>query len=645
MQCEVRQGTYSIARTFMPGVCGPEGEAATIFAEADRQTDSSATALSLARTACGNCLQLSHCRDQLTDIADTLFMKGVGVPVVGATIVTEPESEIRYATRRELLSLEPHYTFNLSKPLPRDSQNAITILRQMLCADHHLINGARSPIVDWAVDEVLRDTGIRAFAASLELSETEMDPVLKILARLLASHAKNGEDVTSESTFRRYPYEKQINPHTLRMIAPQYLYDTQQVRDMGFARLDIVAYHGAEYWRRVLDAYDSSQCITPKGLIFYCEKYPRDPTPSIEAHIHRTTLRRSGQYHESGRVPATIHESEVNRLEQEFAADYPHISRAMIQDAFHRSATAEVAIAKLEPLKDESVAAVVAEFKDKIWEPALVYAIMHSDDARQWIADYQERIRILTQRVTKLGGQVAPSMIEEYAINPSSQDSTGEEVMFGTDAKNLKKNFSERCRAYKVPMHVPAWACAKIVAHYPEEARWDVITNLNELVETNILHISYLSCALETEAAEIPGFLKGAVGKQGAYFTFTADALVQFDSSARANIIKHARLDPLIYGRTLPDKPNLAEIDLPLWLRPAEMAVLDQYIQRGKRAERVLSGEAEIPVAILRHLGWPQNQAAKDIAMSSIRTSVLRAKNARRAKDRVSKRVADAFGS
>ena len=318
------------------------------------------------------------------------------------------------------------------------------------------------------------------------------------LAKVFVAHAKND---MSKSAFRRLPYEQQLDLQMYRAVIPRYLLDAKLVKDMGFDKLSIVLFHGADYWQRVLDAYSSSQCISENGVMFYCERRPRDPTPSIEAHIEKTTLKRQGRYNNPYKIPAAIRQAQVTRLEAELATTHPYITRAMLQNAFHRSSSVEAALAKIEPLKDPSIAAVVADYTGTISETALVYAVMHTSDARQAIVDYLARIQTLTDRISAAGGDISPSMIEVYAIDPSSDERTGTEVIRDIDVKDLHRDFSHRCKVYASEMHVPTWAVSKIVDHYPREDRWSLVTNLNELIETGILRIDYLSCALETEAA------------------------------------------------------------------------------------------------------------------------------------------------
>jgi hypothetical protein len=148
----LQDAEFSEARRFMPGACGPEGEAAALFAASDRQDDPLAPALALAQAACGDCIQRQHCGNQQRDISKTLFAMGVGIPVVGAEIAQGLDHELDYATTRELLPLVPHYTFDLSKPLPRDGETAAVILRQMVRANRRLLAGVRSKVSDWAID-------------------------------------------------------------------------------------------------------------------------------------------------------------------------------------------------------------------------------------------------------------------------------------------------------------------------------------------------------------------------------------------------------------------------------------------------------------------------------------------------------------
>lgn len=640
-----QHATYSEARRFMPGDCGPEGLAAGIFAESDLQTEADAPQVALAKAACQSCLQLSNCREQLFGITETLFARDIDIAVVGGEAVMDEEDTVRYMTKRERIALEPHYTFDLSKPLLADDETAIVTLRQMACAKPRLLNGGVPKVAYWATDEVLRDQSVLVFANSLDLTSDEIDQVLLQLSRAMVAHAKQSEDVTSDGAYRRRPYEKQVDIRRLRALAPHYLYDAAKVKDMGFGRLDIVVHHGAEYWRRLLDAYDSSQCITPEAVIRYCEKYPSEPTRGIETQINMTVLKREGRYNNPYIIPAAIRRAEVARLEEELAEEHPYITHPMIQDAFNRSSSVPVARAKVERLKDPEIKSVVEEFRGVIIEPAIVYAVMHSENPRQWIADYLERVDDLTERIAVAGGQIAPSRIRTYALEPYTAESSGEQAILDINTEALRQSLAERCRAVRVKMHVPVWALGKIVKYYPAEEQWDLAVNLNELLENDILRLGYMSCALETEAAEVPGFLEHVVGKKGAYLSFSAKALAEYDAVSRAAIIRRSNLDQIIYGRMLPAQPAPADLQLPIWLSREDMSVLRSYIASGAKAERILRGEEEVPSGILTYMGLPHDRTAKTRVLSAIRVTALKARRAREAMGSISARAVRIYGA
>lgn len=610
--------TYTGLRDFMPGECGPAGEAARVFTEADKQPN--AATQSLAKQACHNCLQLPYCTNQQKDIANTLQTRGATEVIVGAAAV-QYNDDLRYLTQRERLAHEPQFLFNVTR-LPEDPAHTALLLRQH-ARTHPKSIAARPSQTAIALTATLLQEGLLEDHSAL--TESDAQQVLYPLIKLLTTHARQN---ASESTWRRRPIEAQLDIALLRDLAPLYLTEAAAVKDLGLEKLSLVIYHDADFWRRLLEAYQTSQCISLKGIKSYCRKNSSNPIPAIERHINRTVQKREGTYHNPYKIPADIRKAEISRLTDELKTTHSYITPTMLTKIFNSCSTVERAHGRIEKLRQPEVMSAVIEYKYKVPNMVLEYFLLHSDDPCEAIEDYFYRTKVFTTRLKNANYHFAPSEIEAYALH-AALNTPAEKIAVAINSIQLKRDFRQKCRDYKSKTHIPGWAFEKIVEHYPQDEWWEVATNLNELLETGVLKESFLTCALETEAADVEGFMEYALGSKGAYLTFTVDALMQYDDQAQAALVKQARLDLLIYGHEQPDSP-VEHPALPIWLKPEEKEQLALLIKRGEKAARILSGELPVPKNILMHFGWPANTKAKTEALSAIRHSVIRAKNAMR---------------
>lgn len=613
----------------MPGNCGPTAETAQVFIETDGKTALTSQMLSLAKEACGSCIQLSHCKEQQNSIARTLHSRGAVTAVVAQEVVL-PSEEMHYLTQRERLGLEPHFKFNITE-LPGEPDLAVLLLRQWIRASPRSLQGRVSQAAILVTRAFLHSNQLEQSALTLQ----EATLVLQRLAKVLIRYERQD---SSERTWGRRPPEQQLDMELFQSVAPAYLADAEKVKEMQqFRDLSIVIYHNADYWQRLIQAYEKSNCISLPGVISYCHKSPRDPTSLIEAHIRRSIQKKEGAYKSPHKLPDVVRKKEVTKVEQDLRTTHPYITRPMITKIFNSCSTVERAYAKIEELKSPEVAALTAAYHDKIPATALQYFLLHTIDPVQAISDYCERVKILTDQIATLGYDIAPSDVQMYAIR-ASIDTDTEKAVKAIYTHSLKRDFLEKCKRYESRMHVPGWVFQKVVHHYPQEQWWEIIANLNELIETGILRESFLTCALETEAADLEGFIEYAVGKKGAYITFTIEGHMEYDEVAQTALIQRAKLDLLLYGRRLQENPE-THPQLPVWLRSEEMDELAVFIKRGKKASRILTGQAPIPNSILEYFGWPKNRNAKKEALSAIRASKLRARNARKTYEKASPRL------
>lgn len=620
---------YMGVRRFLPGNCGSEGDSAQLFAELDSQAK--APLPELVAAACGSCLVRRDCESQRDKIANTLHALGVAVPIVAGMAVTAKEGVVRYMTERERLSLAPRHEFDISGPLPESPLTAATLLRQWAVVQGRLLMGAPSRASRELALEAASDPACRKAIDGTNLTDDEVHGVLLVLSKLLIGHERQDR---SKSTWGRRESRDQLDMSSYMGMAPLYLAEASEVKGLGYEDLGIAFYHSADFWRRVLKAYEDSNCIKQSSVIFHCEHSKANPIPQIERQVSLNDARRRGTYNNPYTIPVAVRRSHIERLSAQLADSHPYITEAMIVKAFSTSTTVDAALEKVGQLQRPEIAEVAINYRDKLSAEALQYCLMHTEGPELAIRKYLQRVKDLTSCVQSDGGEVAPSYIEQIAIDPKSAQMSGEQIVVEAETKSMGSMLRLKCKENGITRRVPAWAVRQIVMVYPKEEWWEVISSLNELIDTDILRPQFLSCAMETEAANVDGYMKNAVGKKGQYITFTMEAIRGLpDERARAAIVQAANLDLLVYGRRLPEPATESYAELPVWLRPDELDVLAELAKKGDVAKLVLDGIRPVPNALLVRYG------SDSAAMSAIKVAVLKGNAAKRLHQRAGRRT------